>query len=1288
MMKRFPFLCFLAIALLYLPAIPLLAQNASMPPPVFSCSPTSLDFGSVDNGKSKVDSVVVTNTGTSNLTIISITIDSAVFSITPKTATIAASGSRTFYITFAPIWPGAKLAHIVFRQTTLRDTITAQGTGIGPAYVPSFSMTPLSLNFGDVTNGSQKTDSVVVTNAGIAPLRITNVTSTLTVFNGTPKVDTIAPSASAVFHVTFSPITAGSYAGKLFFSHNAAGGKDSMNVDGNGTGPTAEPQFSVAPASLDFGDVATGTSKTDSVIVTNTGTLSLSISNTSSSSARFTVTPRNATIAPAGSRMFYITFTPTTAGVVQAKIFFPHNAKGGRDSIEVSGNGTGASLAPKFSVNPASLAFGTVQNGTTKGDSVFVTNTGTANLTISTATSSNTSFTVSPGGLVTIAPAASRKFTITFAPTTDGDKNGFIRFQHNAATAKDSIPVTGTGTGGAIAPVFSINPTSLAYGTVQNGTTKADSVFVTNTGTANLTIASATSSNTSFTVTPGGFVTIAPAGSRKFTITFAPTTDGDKTGFIRFQHNAATAKDSIPVSGTGTGGSVAPKFTVAPASLSFGSVQNGTTEVDSVFVTNTGTANLTITSATSSNTSYTVTPGFATIAPAASRKFTITFAPMTDGDKLGFIRFLHNAANAKDSIPVSGTGTGGSVEPIFAVSPTTLNFDTVSTGMSRADSVTVHNTGKSPLIISNISSNNTHFTITPRNFTVQPGATRSVVITYAPLSPVEDTARILFTHNAGGTRDSIMVYGKGVGATLAAVFNVTPKHLDFGTIQFNTTKADSVVVTNTGNMTLTIIQTATTAPFSILPRNASIPPNESRVFTITFAPTTEGSFASRVVFTHNGTSVRDTVTLSGIADSGSEDPIFKATPTTLNLGGVPVSVPKIDSIIVRNTGRNALTVFSIAVDNPVFTIFPPTGNIGPSQTKTFFVTFTPTDTGAVSARIIFTDNAPTQHDTVVTTGRGLKVISIKDARAAAVGTDVAFEGIVTRTEGTYTRLQDQTGGMAVRQTSGVLFTAIADGEVMNGDRIQVYGRVSELQSLRVITGADFSGYQRISRGNPLPAPVKLTLAEIAQNGESYESQLVTVSGLTINGGTDTSFRAAKSYPIRDASDTSNAVVLRIPAATDSDVDGLTFFGTNVTFTGVLGQSSPVATNGYQLIPVLPTDLHQGATAVGDVPTDAHAFLLSATYPNPVSLSTGMPTTIRYNLPEAGTITLKVYSVMGAEIATLFDGYQDSGLHQVVWNLRNTLGLPLSGGVYFYELRASSTSGQLRFRNMRSMVIIP
>jgi hypothetical protein len=72
------------------------------------------------------------------------------------------------------------------------------------------------------------------------------------------------------------------------------------------------------------------------------------------------------------------------------------------------------------------------------------------------------------------------------------------------------------------------------------------------------------------------------------------------------------------------------------------------------------------------------------------------------------------------------------------------------------------------------------------------------------------------------------------------------------------------------------------------------------------------------------------------------------------------------------------------------------------------------------------------------------------------------------------------------------------------------------------------------------------------------------------------------------------------------------------------------------------------------------FDLKQNYPNPFNPST----TIEYTIPENSRVTLKVYDIIGKEVATLVDKDQNSGSYIVVWNAES-----LSSGIYFYRITA-------------------
>jgi hypothetical protein len=192
----------------------------------------------------------------------------------------------------------------------------------------------------------------------------------------------------------------------------------------------------------------------------------------------------------------------------------------------------------------------------------------------------------------------------------------------------------------------------------------------------------------------------------------------------------------------------------------------------------------------------------------------------------------------------------------------------------------------------------------------------------------------------------------------------------------------------------------------------------------------------------------------------------------------------------------------------------------------------------------------------------------------------------------------------------------------------------------------------------VPAPQVVTLTEITQNGESYESELIHVNSLFLLPTADANFRAATSYQVRDAGDTAT---FRIGNAGDSRVIGRPVPPGLFDFEGVLGDFR----GDYQLTPIDSTDILL-RTNVADQPAALpQQFALMANYPNPFNPST----IIRYNLPVNVHVKLVIYDLLGAKIRTLVDADETAGFKHLAWDGIDDAGARVASGVYFYRIEA-------------------
>jgi photosystem II stability/assembly factor-like uncharacterized protein len=104
-----------------------------------------------------------------------------------------------------------------------------------------------------------------------------------------------------------------------------------------------------------------------------------------------------------------------------------------------------------------------------------------------------------------------------------------------------------------------------------------------------------------------------------------------------------------------------------------------------------------------------------------------------------------------------------------------------------------------------------------------------------------------------------------------------------------------------------------------------------------------------------------------------------------------------------------------------------------------------------------------------------------------------------------------------------------------------------------------------------------------------------------------------------------------------------------------------------------------AAGPSEVPT---IFALEQNYPNPFNPYT----TIKFSLPEQANVSLKIYNLLGQEVATLAEGEMPAAFHNVVWDGRNSAGAQVATGMYFYRIEATGVSGE-KFNSLKKLILL-
>jgi hypothetical protein len=499
-------------------------------------------------------------------------------------AALAPNASCSFNVAFLPLTNG-DITGTIFAQATPSDgsaTLNGlaylEGYGNGPAtltitgnIIPNQNPNQTLLNFGQVASGQGTSQTLTLTNTGATTLTIRRLSSQWPfLITSTNCGLTLGPTQTCTVTLAYTPInqtTLGSNpqpgnndTGTLIIESDALISPTLINLTGTSTPIAVAAPSNAAPlvsyalsqSSLTFGPTQIGDeTEPQTVTLANTGTTTLHIT-IPPYLPNYTTTTTCTTVLPSTSCSFYIAFDPqlTTSNTNSNRISalqITSDSSNALDFISLLGIATPSPIT----VSPIALNFGSVELGSSATLPFQITNTSAAPVTFYSV-NAGLDYSASsdcPAYGNPLPPNTSCTVQITFTPTQTGNRPAFAGVLTSGNTLFLNVQLSGIGTQSRLVT----DPSTLNFGSIAVGASAAQTLTLTNTGTAPITNLALTLTGDYALTVPCPLTTLAPNASCQVTVTFTPTAIGSRNGTL-IATTAALPPLTIPLTGTGVPG--------------------------------------------------------------------------------------------------------------------------------------------------------------------------------------------------------------------------------------------------------------------------------------------------------------------------------------------------------------------------------------------------------------------------------------------------------------------------------------------------------------------------------------------------------------------------------------------------------------------------------------------------------------------------------------------------------------------------------------------------------------
>ncbi len=656
--------------------------QSTTPTPVLNVSPPAHDFGNVHQGNTPSTEFTVTNGGNGTLTWQVSNFSSDCFTVSPSPGT-SQSGNGSLTVTLKSDAPIGSCS----------NTLTVNGGSAGSKSIsitvnvaepPKLEVSPLSHDFGTITQRSTTSARFTVTNAGSGTLTW-EVDSSFTsdCLTVSPSPGSSQSGAGDITVSVKSDVPIGSCSSSVTVNGGNAGTK-SISIQVNVVQPT-EPILDVSPLLHDFGTVSQGDTSSKKSTVTNigVGTLTWQVDSSFTSDC-FTVVPSPG-IPQNGAGDITVSVKSDAPTRSCSDTLTLNAGSAGSQSISITVNVV-QPTEPILGVSPLSHDFGTVTQGDTPSKKSTVTNAGSGTITWKVDDNfTSDCFTVSPSPGSSQSDAGDITVSVkSDAPTRSCSDSITV----NAGSAgSQSISITVNVVAKTPEPILSVSPDSYDFGTVIQGYLTSARFTVTNGGSGTITWeVNDNFTSDCFTVSP------SPGSSQNG--------NGELTVTVKSDATIRSCSDTLTVN-AGSAGSKSisikanvvqppPVLDVLPLAHDFGNINQGSTTSTRFTVTNGGSGTITW-EVDSSFTSdcFTVSPS-----PGSSQN--------GNGELTVTVKSDATIRSCSDTLTVNAGNAGTKnisikanvVEPpVLNVSPLSHDFKLVEQGNTPSTRFTVTNAG-------------------------------------------------------------------------------------------------------------------------------------------------------------------------------------------------------------------------------------------------------------------------------------------------------------------------------------------------------------------------------------------------------------------------------------------------------------------------------------------------------------------------------------------------------------------------------------------------------------------